>query len=137
MTLEDLTQGFYNLLAQMQAEQVFSDNIFTAMGQHADSLDQAEAFVKELQLETGRKIEVHRQQGYSAMTADINQLYGRITSERDDATSHRLAGVVEGSKKLYHEISAERAKHVEESGKILNMRMDELIGHVYKKIEEL
>ena len=71
MTLEDLTQGFYDLLSQMQAEQLFNDNMYTAIGQHADSLDQAETFVTDMQLETSRKIELHRQQGYTAMTTDI------------------------------------------------------------------
>ena len=62
---------------------------------------------------------------YSKLTIDIQNLYARIGTERDEQLAHTRAGIEADQKKLYEEISVERRNHVEMCEKILRKELDE------------
>ena len=45
MSVEDLTQGFYNVMGHIAAEQAYSNNLAETISQHATALDQAQILV--------------------------------------------------------------------------------------------
>ena len=123
MSHEDRTLGFYNLLAQVEANQGYSDHLAATINLHATSVDQAETYVQKQRIE----IDERRQQSWSELTLDINNLYARITAERYEAISQMQAGTIADAKALYAEISSERAKHVNDMSAINLQHLDESV----------
>ena len=89
MAHEELTAGFYNLLAQIEREQAHVDSVEGVLNMHAQSLDEAEIVVRKIMNDH----ETDKVQHKAELEVDVDILYRRILGERDEALQHVVAGI--------------------------------------------
>ena len=131
LTHDELTQGFYNLMAQFQDEQQYVQGISEVVMAHATNLEQAEELVTKLRDD---KVS-DKEKTYSELTVDISNLYDRISMERQEALAHQQQGMQADERRLYDEITKERITHVGEVENILKTQIDAQMETVNVRIE--
>ena len=137
MSLEELSQAFYNLLAQFHVEQHQVSHLGDVLGAHAANLELAETAVSKLTRDQG---EITRDWN-SRVTVDIQNLYNRITEERMTEVHHMGQKTAldrqNDLKVLYTEMNKERVTHVGQSEEILKVQINNLNEKTDKTFRDL
>ena len=108
---EDLTAAFYAINVQLQAEQQFTNDLYTCVAAHAEDLDGAGRRVSVLKNEV-KELQDQAMQLHGSWTSDVQNLYTRITSERDESMNHQRGSTQVELRQAYEQATKERQEHV-------------------------